>query len=47
MAWKQGETGEGDRSVEAAGLGGGVPEGIGNCGGLGVGGGREITLGGS
>ncbi len=47
MAWKQGRTGAGDESVEAAGLGGGLQEGTGNHGRLGVGGGREITLGGS
>jgi hypothetical protein len=47
MAWKGGGTRADDKSVEAAGLGGGVQEGIGNSGGLGVGIGREITLGGS
>ncbi len=47
MAWKQGETGVGDESVEAAGLGGGLQEGTGNRGRPGVGGNREITLGGS
>jgi hypothetical protein len=36
----------GDRSVEAASLGGGVQEGIGSRRGRGVGGGGEITRGG-
>jgi hypothetical protein len=45
MAWKGGRTGAGNKSVEAAGLRGGVQEGIGNSGGLGVGVGGEITLG--
>ncbi len=47
VAWKQGGTGAGDGSVEAAGLGGGLQEGPGNCGRLGVGGNGKITLGGS
>ncbi len=47
MAWKQGGRGAGNRSVETAGLGGGVQEGIGDPRGLGVGSGREITLGAS
>jgi hypothetical protein len=47
VAWKQGGTGAGDESVEAAGLGGGLQEGTGNRERLGVGSNREITLGGS
>ncbi len=44
-AWKQGGTGAGDRSVEAAGLGRGLQEGTGDRGGMGVGGGGETTFG--
>jgi hypothetical protein len=47
MAWKRDRTGAGDKSVEAAGLGRGLQEGTGNRGRPGVGGNREITLGGS
>jgi hypothetical protein len=47
MAWKQGGTGAGDESVEAAGMGGGLQEGTSNHGRLGVGGNGEITLRGS
>jgi hypothetical protein len=47
VTWKQGGTGAGDESVEAAGLGRGLQEGTGNCGRPGVGGNRESTLGGS
>ncbi len=47
MAWKQGGTGAGDESVEAAGLGRGFQEGTGDRGRLGVGGDGEITLEGS
>jgi hypothetical protein len=46
VAWKGGGTGAGDESVEAAGLGGELQEGTGNCGRLGVGSDGEITLGG-
>jgi hypothetical protein len=47
VAWKQVGPGAGDRSVEAAGLDGGVQERIDNHRGLGGGGDGEITLGGS
>ncbi len=47
VAWKQGRTGAGDESVEAAGMGRGLQEGTGNRGRPGVGGNGEITLGGS
>ncbi len=47
VAWKQGGTGAGDESVEAAGLGGRLQEGTGNCRRLGVGSNGELTLGGS
>jgi hypothetical protein len=46
VAWKQGRTGAGDESVEAAGLGGRLQEGTGDHRQLGVGGNKEITLGG-
>jgi hypothetical protein len=47
VVWKQGGTGAGDESVEAAGLGRGLQEGTGNHRRPGVGGNRELTLGGS
>ncbi len=47
MAWKQGGIGADGESVEADGLGGGLQEGTGESGRLGVGSNREITLGGS
>ncbi len=47
VTWKQGRRGAGDESVEAAGLGGGLQEGTGNRGRLGLGSNGEITLGGS
>ncbi len=47
MAWKEGGTGAGDESVEAAGLGRGLQEGTDNCRRLGLGCNGELTLGGS
>jgi hypothetical protein len=47
VAWKQGKTGAGDGSVEAASLGGGLQERTSNRGRQGVGGNGEVTLGGS
>jgi hypothetical protein len=47
VAWKQGRTGAGDESVEAAGLGGELQEGTSNRRRWGIGSKGEITLGGS
>ena len=47
VTWKGGGTGAGNRSVEAAGLGGGLQAGIDDIGWSGGGGGEEATRGGS
>ncbi len=47
VAWKQGGTGAGNESVEAAGLGGGLQEGTSDRGRPGVGSNGELSLGGS
>ncbi len=47
ITWKGGGTGAGNRSVEAAGLGGGLQAGIDDIGWSGGSGGEEATLGGA
>jgi hypothetical protein len=47
VAWNGGWTGGGNRSVEPAGLGGGLQAGLAEIGWAGVGGDGNTTLGGS